>query len=138
MCFEFMALANMLKRQLDNNSSIRHMNKYTCSNQWILGYLFHNKGHDVFQKDIEEAFSLRSSTVSKTIKLMEEKKLIQRESVDYDARLKKLVLTPKALELTENVAKELKALNERFMKNLSDEQIKQLSETLGLIRKNFD
>lgn len=138
MCFEFFALGNMLKRYIENSSGLKYVEKYTGSNQWILGYLFNNTGRDIFQKDLEEAFSMRRSTVSKAIKQMEQKELIRRESVDYDARLKKLVLTPKALELNEIVQKDLERIGNKLTEKLSDEQIEQFSGILKLIKENFE
>ncbi|MGN0612751.1 MAG: MarR family winged helix-turn-helix transcriptional regulator [Porcipelethomonas sp.] len=138
MCFEFMALGNMLRRYADNSSSLRYVEKYTGSNCWILEYIFHNSGHDVFQKDLEEAFSIRRSTVSKAINLMEKKGLIKRESVDYDARLKKLVPTGRAIELREMLKKDMRALGERFTEKLTDEEIEQFLVILRKIRKNFE
>lgn len=138
MCFEFMALGNTLRRYYDNSSKINYVDKYTGSNQWILAYLFKNQGHDVFQKDIEEAFMVRSSTVSKALKLMEKKELIKRESVEYDARLKKLVLTPKAHELSEYIKDDIKEISQKLINGLTEEQISQFSEILKTIRKNFE
>ncbi|MBQ3566443.1 MAG: winged helix-turn-helix transcriptional regulator [Oscillospiraceae bacterium] len=138
MCFEFMALGNTLRRHYENSSGIRYVDKYTGSNQWILAYLLKNQGHDVFQKDIEETFLVRSSTVSKALKLMEKKELIKRESVQYDARLKKLVLTPKAYELSEIIEDDMKEILQKLTGGLTEEQISQFSEILKTIRKNFD
>ena len=42
---------------------------------------------DVFQKDIEEEYSLRPPTATKLLKDMEKSGLIYREAVPYDARL---------------------------------------------------
>ena len=56
-----MALGNVLKRYVDNSSGVKYAEKYTGSNHWILGYLFHNMDHDVFQKDLETEFSVRRS-----------------------------------------------------------------------------
>ena len=50
-------------------------------------------------KDIENAFSIARSTVTSILKLMEKKNYITRESVESDARLKKLVLTETGIEL---------------------------------------
>jgi len=138
LCFEFMALGNTLRRYYDNSSGINYVDKYTGSNQWILAYLFKNQGHDVFQKDIEEAFLVRPSTVSKAIKLMEKKELIKRESVEYDARLKKLVLTPKAHELSEFIKDDVCEIYHKLTDGLTEKQIKEFSEILKIIRKNFD
>ena len=93
---EFITLTNLLKRFADSSNAKKYADKMTSTNGWVIGYISRNHDRDVFQRDLEENFLIRRSTVSKILKLMEQKDLIRRESVDYDARLKKLVLTPKA------------------------------------------
>ena len=66
---------------------------------WIIAYLYDHRDEDVYQKDIENAFSIARSTVTSILKLMEKKNYITRESVESDARLKKLVLTETGIEL---------------------------------------
>lgn len=51
-------------------------------NGWVIVYLAHNSDRDVFQRDLEERFNVRRSTVSNILSLMEKKGLIKRESVD--------------------------------------------------------
>ena len=135
LCFEFLSLGNILRRYVDNSNGIKYAEKYTGSNCWVLGFLFHNRDREIFQKDIEDAFSIRRSTVSRTIKLMEKKGLIKRESVDYDARLKKIVLTEKAMEIIEN---DMRTMGEKFADNLTDEEVEQFSCIITKIRKNFE
>lgn len=137
MCCEFAALGNVLRRYFDTSAGMKYAEKYTGRNYWVLAYLFHNMDHDVFQKDLEAEFSVRRSTISKTLKLMEAKELIKRESVDYDARLKKLVLTPKAHELNKIVAADMKKLGDKFTENLTDDEIRQFSDILKKIQQNF-
>lgn len=133
-----MALANMIKRYIDKSSGVKYVEECAGSNHWVLAYLFQNAGKDVFQKDLEEAFSLRRSTVSKSIKAMEQRGLIYRESVDYDARLKKLVLTPKAEKLNKIVKDDMIRVADKVTEKLSDEQIKQLLGILKTIKQNFE
>lgn len=133
-----MTFANVVKRYIDNSTAMKYAEKYTGNNIWILGFLIRNQGHDVFQKDLEEFFSVRRSTVSKAIKLMVQKGLIIRESVDYDARLKKLILTEKAMEINEVIEKQLKDMGEKFTSNLTDEEIEEFSRILEKIRKSFE
>lgn len=138
MCFEFMTTTRLLKRYIDNSAAVRYAEKYTGNNIWILGYLFHHRDTDVFQKDLEEAFSVRRSTISKAVKLMVQKGLVTREPVDYDARLKKLVLTHKAMEINEVIEEQMRELGGKFVVNLTDDEVKIFSELLGKIRKGFE
>ena len=62
---------------------------------------------DVFQKDIEEEYSLRPPTATKLLKDMEKNGLIYREAVPYDARLKRIVATEKAMQYQELIHQSL-------------------------------
>lgn len=137
-CFDFITLASLIKRSLDNSAGMKYAEKYTGNNIWILGYLFHNQERDIFQRDIEEHFSVRRSTVSKAIKLMVQKGLIKRELVEYDARLKKLTPTEKAVQIGEIVNGQMKEIGDKFVGGLTHEEVEALSEILVKIRKNFE
>ena len=67
----------------------------------ILGHLRHaeEEGRDVFQRDIEDVFRIKRSSVTSVLQTLERKELVVRESVPGDARMKKLVLTEKARKL---------------------------------------
>lgn len=58
----------------------------------------HCRSGPVFQKDVEEAFGLSRSTTTGVLQLLEKKGIIRRETVDSDARMKRLVPTQKAWE----------------------------------------
>ena len=54
-------LNNAIRRYLDHNSVImRELDNLTCSNKWIMGYLFdaEEEGRDVFQRDLEQNFGI--------------------------------------------------------------------------------
>ena len=98
---EINIVANLLRREMDRRYREDSGEEETLSGVrwWLVHYLMQHEGEDVFQKDIEERFSVRRSTVSKGLKLMEQKGFIRRRPVEYDARLKKLELTPKTRAL---------------------------------------
>ena len=87
---EISKTSNVLKRKCKNSELNRKIDEATGKNGWIIGFIADNQDRDIFQRDIEEMFSIRRSTVSSMLQLMEKKGLIIRESVGYDARLKKL------------------------------------------------
>lgn len=136
-CFEFVTVTKLIKRYIDNSNGFKSAEKYTGNNIWLLGYMYHNMHHDIFQKDLEETFSVRRSTVSKAINLLVQKGFIKKEPVEYDARLKKLVLTEKALQISEIVTQQVEEAEKKFSSCLTDEEIDQLSGILLKIRSNF-
>ena len=103
----------LFRRHLNNAiSGVAAEDSETISsrNFWILRYLDTHRDQDVFQKDLESAFKIRRSTVSKTVELMEQKQLLVRQSVNGDARKKRLLLTPKADAILAEMAKAVDAL----------------------------
>jgi DNA-binding MarR family transcriptional regulator len=97
-----------------------------------------SKVREVFQKDIEEAFQVRRSTVTQILQLMERDGLIVRESVERDARLKKLIPTAKGYEIEQVMKGQISDMEEKLAKNLTSEEKEMLITILGKIRKNLE
>lgn len=113
-------LSNKLRRKLDMLSS---RNEFSGSQGRTLHFLL-AQTEDVFQKDIEEEYSIRPSTATELLKQMEKNGLIVREPMSYDNRLKKIVLTDKALIYQHQVVDDLTALEETLIKDISEEEMK--------------
>ena len=71
----------------------------------VLGYLYFQlrEGKKVFQKELEEEFKIRKSSVTSVIQILEKKGLIRRIGVPGDARKKELVLTEQGIAVQETV-----------------------------------
>ena len=102
---ELRSLNNLILRHFENSPQRKKIETVTGTNGWIIVYLSRNQDRDIFQKDLETQFGITRSTASKVLNLMERKGLVQREKVACDARLKKIVLTQKALELSDMMNK---------------------------------
>ena len=91
-------LSHQIHRWIENAPNKKKIDSVTGANAWIIGYISDktDNNEDVFQKDLEKCFEITRSTASKVVNLMVEKGLIERQSVPWDARLKKLVLTDRA------------------------------------------
>lgn len=73
---------------------------------------------DLFQKDIEEEYSLRPSSATELLKKMEKDGLIRREATEYDARLKKIIVSEKALDYKDQVMEDLRLLEEDLTRGI--------------------
>ena len=113
-------LSNKLRRKLDMFFSKQ---EFSGSQGRTLHFLL-AQTEDVFQKDIEEEYSIRPSTATELLKQMEKSGLIVREPVPYDNRLKKIVLTDKALIHKQQVINDLTELEENLTKGISEEDMK--------------
>lgn len=88
-----------------------------------LHFLLAHTKIDIFQKDIEEEFGLRPPTATALLKELEQRGLIRKEPVPYDARKKKIVVTEEALQYKDCVLKGLEELNQKLTAGISDEEM---------------
>ena len=100
--------------------------------------LVHCQDGTVFQKDVEDAFSLRRSTTTAILQLMEKNCIIIRESVPYDARLKSLVPTDKAARLDEQVRTRILEIDAMLTRDLSPGQQQLFMEIAAQMARNLD
>lgn len=136
--FELRILSNLIKRHIDNSTARAEFESITGTNMWIIIYLAHHQDEDVFQRDLEQNFSVRRSTMSNILALMEKKNLIIREGVPEDARLKKLVLTEKALKLHEMMERDREETENLITAGLTAAEIDNFFITLAKMRKNLE
>ncbi len=131
-------LNNLIKRQINTGDVFKQMHELTGTHGYIVKYLMDHRGEEVFQRDIERTFSIRRSTASGILNLMEKNGLIKRESVQEDARLKKLVLTPKAIDLNNRITKELEANELLMVQGLSEQELDTFFAVLEKIKNNLE
>lgn len=93
---------------------------------------------DVFQKDLEQKFDIRKSTVTGILNTMERDGLLLRETVPYDARLRKMILTDKALQAKKNSEQVIDTVENQLSKGLTEEEIATFLTILEKISKNAE
>ena len=113
------------------------IDEITLMHGWIIRYLYENRDRDIFQKDIEKHFSVGRSSVTNVIQLMEKKGYLRRESVDYDARLKKVLLTEKGIYTHEKIEGIISGLNVRTLEGISDEELDAFFIVTEKLEKNL-
>lgn len=136
--FEVRRISNLIMRSLDKQVIMEADNGMTITHMWVIGYLIAHKNEDIFQKNIEEKFSIRRSTATNILKLMEKNGLIKREAVAYDARLKKIMITAKTQEIHDRMHVESIALEKVLLQGISSEEVAQFSETLEKMKNNLE
>ena len=95
-------------------------------------------GRDVFQRDLEKRFSCRRSTMSNVLSLMEKNGLIERVSVVQDARLKKIVLTDRAVELHRMITDEISDREKRMTEGISEKELECFFKVIDKIKTNLE
>lgn len=126
-------LSNKLRRKLDMLSS---RDEFSGSQGRALLFLL-SQTEDVFQKDIEEEYSIRPSTATELLKQMEKNGLIVRKPVAYDNRLKKIVVTDKALLHKQQVVNDLTALDETLVNGISEADLQVFFKVIEKMMDNL-
>lgn len=112
-----------------HNGVGRYMENYACrgdvtaKNGWIIMYLHKNRDKVVYQKDLEKEFNITRSTASKVVILMEKKGLVERLSVEGDARLKQLVLTDRGEAYVQEIEKNRMKMDAVLQAGFSEEEM---------------
>ena len=106
----------------------------------VLSYIyFYEQKEDVYQKHIEQFLDSTNPTVTGLVQRLEMKELIHRIQSVSDARYKKLILTDKGRKIAEETL-ELgpKTIEKRLRNQLTNEQVEQLLELLGLVLEGLE
>ena len=136
--FKVRILSNLIKRDVEKSKNELGFELPKGINGWAITYFFDNRQKDVFQKDFEAEFSIRRSTASAILKTMEQNGFITRESVDYDARLKKIVLTEKAIKIHKAVLNNRDEREERLRQGLTETEIENFLKTADRLIQNME
>lgn len=132
---ELRCTSNLLKRHVDERLEKAVDHPLTSIQGAVLGYVAHNPEKEIFQRDIEAEFKMKRSSASEILQLMEKNGLLTRCPVEHDARLKRIVLTEKALQYHRQIEQTLMQTDELIIQKLGEQEIEHLFSVLEKIRE---
>ena len=113
--------------------------KISLSQAYVIDFIsMEGKDRDIFQKDLEKQFDLKRSSISLMLNNMEKNKLIERVAVSEDARLKKIVLTEKAIKLNEKISCAIDLIENKLAEDLTMEEVEIFYKVLNKMRKSLE
>ena len=136
--FEIRTLSNLIRRDVEKNIAEMKLEPNQRIHGWAINYFYENRDRDIFQKDFEEKFSIRRSTASNMLKLMEKNGYIKRKSVESDARLKKIVLTEKAISVHKKICEDIAEREKRLRAGINEEELKTFFCVMEKLKKNME
>lgn len=136
--FQVRMLSNLIRRDVEKFKSEISDVPPQGVNGWAIDYFYENRDKDIFQRDFEEKFSIRRSTASNILKLMEKNGFITRVSVESDARLKKIILTEKAIQLHNYVLCDMEKREKRLRNGLTDDEIASFFAVMQKLISNME
>ena len=129
-------IAGQMKRR--NASEAVGDDGLTTMQKHVLKHILLETMHrEVYQKDIEEEFQIRKSTATGILQLMEKNGFISRESSKKDARLKRIVPTPKAEALRPEILEHIRDTEKRLIQGIDQEDVKICRKVLVQMIQNL-
>lgn len=133
--YEIRTIHNLIGIHANHHRS-RMMSELTPMQAWVIGFLYDRQDMDIYQRDVEEEFNVSRATASNLLQLMEKKGLILRKSVEHDGRLKKIILTEKAIGFHKIAMEDMRMIEELLVQGMSEEEVTQLKRLLLLMHQN--
>ena len=133
-------MINCISNRLRNRSQEVHTQLGIGSAQGkILNYvLVESEAHSVYQKDLEREFGLRPSTVTEMLNALEQKKLIQRVSDEWDGRYKKIVFTEKARSMKDRIRQEVEETEHLLLQGITKQEKQEFLRIAGKMLQNLE
>ena len=119
---EVKILGSLIDREIRAKVAVDNLDKMTNMHGHIIGFLRHNSDREIFQRDIERRFMISGASVSEILKLMEKNGLIERKPVERDGRLKKIVLTEKAVAMHDEVQASIDSVEKEIDGLITEEE----------------
>ena len=137
--YKIRIIHNQMQKQMEYRKSQNEFEtgELTRMQRFTVGFLYHNRDREIYQKDLEVEFAISRATASNMLSVMERKGLIKREPVEHDARLKKLVLTEYAKKLHTRVLQDIMETEELLTQGLNEDDIHKLHQYLDIMIQNI-
>lgn len=131
---EIRVLSKYMGRYLDDIHGIDCM--LSGPQGLILIYLCEND-EEVYQKDIEKYFNIRSSTATGLLNSLEKNGYITKEPVENDKRMKKIKATEHAYSTVEKIDNHVIQLEKIMLDGIDEKEVKQFRNTISKMTLNL-
>lgn len=128
-------LANQMKRRYvlrQEDAGLTNMQRHVL--HFILFSTLHG---EIYQKDVEAEFEIRRSTATGILKLMEKHGFIERESDERDGRLKRIIPTPKAVAMRQEVLGNIRDIQAKMVEGIEPEEFEVCMRVLARMSRNL-
>jgi len=134
---EIKMISNLIKRNVNPSLELPEL---TRAQGWIIGFIRmrDENGLETFQKDIEKAYEIRRSTATGILHLLEKNGYLKKQSVVEDARLKKLVLTSKAIAVNDKIIAKIEAFEAKLAEGISEEEMEVFYRVIDKMKENLN
>ncbi|MBO0452893.1 MarR family winged helix-turn-helix transcriptional regulator [Candidatus Enterococcus murrayae] len=132
--FKIRELSLLIARYMEQTNEDGHIRG---PQGFALGYLVHNRHKEIYQKDLEERLSIRKPTASNLVDRMIKNGFLTTAPSQKDKRLKRLIVTEKAIETTFEIEKQVEAIEKVLKQGISEEELAQFFATIQKLKQNI-
>lgn len=134
--FRVKSLSNQIRRLMERTALTRNDTNLTGMQFAVLGFLNRRRDVESFQKDVEAEFNVRRSTATVMLQVLEREGFIRRESFTGDARLKRIILTDKAVELGKVARLHILEVQSKLTKDIDPAELERFCGTIEKLIQN--
>ena len=131
-------LGHKMKKNFTDHARSMGVEEMALMHGWIIRYLAENTERDIYQKDIEQYFSMGKSTVANAILVLEKQNYMIREAGEKDARFKRVVLTEKGRDFHMKMEDAVDYVNAKSVEGIDDQKLNIFFEVMELVEKNIE
>ena len=133
---EFRTVSNLIKRKFDADPVLVEQKNVTGTHGYVLGFIRRKNAEGIkdYQRDIEQAFSIRRSTATEILNVMEQNELIVRKPNEQDKRMKEIVVTEKATKIHEKIIERLDTIDGEIKSVLTVDEISSLESIITKLK----
>ncbi len=128
-------ISNQLKRKIEEE--IKQESSLTKTQGMVLCFLFNHEKEIIYQKDIEEKFSIRRSTATEILNLMEQRNYIKRIPSTKDKRANIIIITEAGKKEERLARKKINQLENQIISSLTEKEQITLQKLLTKVEQNL-
>lgn len=140
--YKIKSLYEVILRNIIHNNQ-NHLKNFkkrypTPTQMQIIKYIIDNKDNDIYQKDLENILNLRRATVSGVLKTMEKNNLIIRIDCNFDARVKKIILTENTKKFFKNSKEQFDKMDYILTNNIDKHDLEIFLKVIDKMKNNLE
>ena len=129
-------LSNLIYHKM--NQITTETDNLTVHQCFILQYLSQNTGKEIYQKDIEELFSIKRSTANQMLRTLENRGYISRVASKNDSRKNIIALTKEGMVASEHLTQHMYQFMKKLHGDIDTEELEQFEATLKKLWHNIE
>ena len=129
-------LSNLIYHKMNQiTTETENLTVHQC---FILQYLSQNTDKEIYQKDIEELFSIKRSTANQMLRTLENRRYINKKISTQNSQKNIITPTEEGLASSEHLTQHMYQFMKKLHGDISTEELEQFEKTLKKLWHNIE